>query len=60
RCFRSDGRKKTCTYGNQADCSRCGCAAVVAYRGAFNPLDYRTLKVILGLVTPEYDAPGFN
>ncbi|MCF8131099.1 MAG: radical SAM protein, partial [Deltaproteobacteria bacterium] len=32
RCFRSDGRKKTCTYGNQADCSRCGCAAVVAYR----------------------------
>jgi len=60
RCFRSDGRKKACTYGNRADCSRCGCAAVVAYRGAFNPLDYRTLKVILGLVTPEYEARGLN
>jgi len=60
RCFRSDGGKKACTYGNRADCSRCGCAAVVAYRGAFNPLDYRTLKVILGLVTPEYEARGLN
>ena len=58
RCFRSDGGPKACTYGNRADCSRCGCAAVVAYRGAFNPLDYRTLKVILGLITPEYEARG--
>jgi hypothetical protein len=58
RCYRSDGGKKACTYGNQADCSRCGCAAVVAYRGAFNPLDFRTLKVILGLITPEYEARG--
>jgi MoaA/NifB/PqqE/SkfB family radical SAM enzyme len=58
RCYRSDGGKKTCTYGSQADCSRCGCAAVVAYRGAFNPLDFRTLKVILGLITPEYKVRG--
>jgi len=56
RCYRSDGRPKTCTYGNQADCSRCGCAAVVAYRGAFNPFDYRTFRVILGLVAPEYQV----
>lgn len=54
RCYRSDGRPKACTYGNRADCSRCGCAAVVAYRGAFNPLDFRTLRVILGLLSPNY------
>ena len=58
RCYRSDGRPKACTYGDQADCSRCGCAAVVAYRGAFNPLDYQTLRVILGLTTPEYQPKG--
>lgn len=56
RCYRSDGRPKVCTYGDRADCSRCGCAAVVAYRGAFNPFDYQTLRVILGLMTPEYGA----
>jgi len=58
RCYRSDGRPKACTYGDQADCSRCGCAAVVAYRGAFNPFDYKTLRVILGLMTPDYRAQG--
>lgn len=56
RCYRSDGQPKVCTYGDQADCSRCGCAAVVAYRGAFKPFDYQTLRVILGLMTPEYQA----
>ena len=56
RCYRSDGRSKACTYGDQADCARCGCAAVVAYRGAFNPLDYKTLRVILGLLSPAYGA----
>jgi MoaA/NifB/PqqE/SkfB family radical SAM enzyme len=54
RCFRSDGRPKACTYGDDADCSRCGCAAVVAYRAAFNPLDYQSLRVILGLLVPAY------
>jgi MoaA/NifB/PqqE/SkfB family radical SAM enzyme len=52
RCFQSNGDPKACTYGDRADCSRCGCAAVVAYRGAFNPIDYRTLRVILGLMVP--------
>jgi MoaA/NifB/PqqE/SkfB family radical SAM enzyme len=52
RCFTSDGRPKACTYGDDADCSRCGCAAVMAYRGAFSPLDYHTLRVICGLVVP--------
>ena len=56
RCFRSDGQPKACTYGDRTDCSRCGCAAVVAYRGAFNPLDYKTLRLILGLMTPEYQV----
>ena len=53
-CFKSDGQSKACTYGDNADCSRCGCAAVVAYRGAFKPFDYQTLRLILGLMVPEY------
>jgi len=53
RCFKSDGRPKACTYGDNADCSRCGCAAVVVYRGAFKPFDYATLRLILGLMVPE-------
>ena len=56
RCYRSDGQPKVCTYGDQADCSLCGCAAVVAYRGAYKPFDYQTLRVILGLMTPAYQA----
>jgi ABC-type glycerol-3-phosphate transport system permease component len=39
-----------CTYGDRADCSRCGCAAVAAYRGAFFPFDFRTLLLIFGLM----------
>ena len=54
RCFKSDGQSKACTYGDNADCSRCGCAAVAAYRGAFKPFDYQTLRLILGLMVPEY------
>ncbi len=50
RCFSSDGQPKSCTYGEDADCSLCGCAAVAAYRGAFRPFDFKTLKVILGLM----------
>ena len=53
RCFRSDGSVKLCTYGDDADCARCGCAAVAAYRGAFKPFDYMTFRVILGLMIPE-------
>jgi len=56
RCFRSDGNPKDCTYGDDADCSRCGCTAVAAYRGAFRPLDYQTLRLILGLMVPEYQT----
>ena len=58
RCYCSDGRPKACTYGDNADCSRCGCAAVVAYRGALKPLDYRTLRLIFGLMVPEFRPPG--
>jgi len=57
RCFGSDGRPKVCTYGDNADCSRCGCAAVAAYRAAFRPPDYKTLRLILGLLVPEYQTP---
>jgi len=54
RCFKSNGAPKACTYGDSADCSRCGCAAVVAYRGAFKRFDYQTLRLILGLMVPEW------
>ena len=54
RCFKSNGQTKACTYGDDADCSRCGCAAVVAYRGAFRPFNFQTLRLILGLMVPEY------
>lgn len=56
-CFQADGRPKRCTYGDRADCSRCGCAAVAAFRGAFSPLDPATLRVILGLLVPGYGDP---
>jgi len=58
RCYRSDGTGKTCTYGDDADCSRCGCAAVVAFRGAFNPIDLETIRIILGLVFPAFMGAG--
>jgi MoaA/NifB/PqqE/SkfB family radical SAM enzyme len=58
RCYQSDGTGKACTYGNDADCSRCGCAAVVAFRGAFNPLDGETIRLILGLVFPGFKRAG--
>jgi MoaA/NifB/PqqE/SkfB family radical SAM enzyme len=54
RCFKSNGQPKACTYGDNADCSRCGCAAVAAYRGAFKPFNYPTLRLILGLLVPEF------
>jgi len=53
RCFKSNGQAKACTYGDTADCSRCGCAAVAAYQAAFKPFDYPTLRLILGLMVPQ-------
>lgn len=58
-CFTSDGKQKMCTYGERADCSRCGCAAVVAYRGAFNPINPMTFLIILGLMIPGLRAPDW-
>jgi hypothetical protein len=52
RCFKSDGTGKACTYGDEADCTRCGCAAVVAYRAALKPLNYQSLRLIYGLMFP--------
>ncbi len=50
RCFSPDGSPKMCTYGDKADCSKCGCAAVAAYRGAFHPLDMKTLLMVFCLL----------
>ncbi|MFZ0448043.1 MAG: radical SAM protein [Desulfatiglandaceae bacterium] len=57
-CYQADGREKACTYGNQADCSRCGCAAVAVFRGAFRPFDLKTVRLILGLVMPRLNPIG--
>ena len=51
-CYASDGTEKRCTYGDDADCSRCGCAAVSAYRGSLKPPDIKTMRVVMGLVFP--------
>jgi Fe-coproporphyrin III synthase len=57
-CYRSNGTRKVCTYGNNADCSRCGCAAVTVFRGAFKPFDVKTVMLILGLVFPGLRPVG--
>ena len=54
RCYRSDGSTKGCTYGDDADCTRCGCAAVTAFRGAFYPPNYQTMRLVLGLLWPPF------
>jgi MoaA/NifB/PqqE/SkfB family radical SAM enzyme len=50
-CYNADGTQKPCTYGSNADCSRCGCASIPLYRAAVRHLDplalfmiYRMLK----------------
>lgn len=50
KCFGPEGRKKMCTYGDNADCSRCGCAAVAAFRGAFHPINLSTMLLVFGLM----------
>ena len=54
KCFRSDGTIKLCTYGDDADCARCGCAAVSAFRGAFYPPNFETIKLVFGLLSPGF------
>ncbi|HDZ24492.1 MAG TPA: radical SAM protein [Desulfobacteraceae bacterium] len=43
KCYKSDGTTKLCTYGDDADCSRCGCAAVISFNLAFYPPNYETM-----------------
>ncbi len=50
RCYRSNGVRKMCTYGDKADCSRCGCAAVVAYMSSIVDLDLASLRVMHSLL----------
>jgi len=49
-CYNSDGTVKPCTYGKEADCSRCGCASVVAYRAAIKRFDPQSLFIVNSLV----------
>jgi MoaA/NifB/PqqE/SkfB family radical SAM enzyme len=44
--FHADGTIKTCTYGDNADCSRCGCAAVAVYRAAYKKFDPESLLTL--------------
>jgi len=47
--YRSDGSVKPCTYGANADCSRCGCALVATYQAAFKDWDPASLMIINSL-----------
>ncbi len=49
-CYRADGSIKPCTYGINADCSRCGCASVTTYLAAIKAWDPESL-IILNLLT---------
>jgi MoaA/NifB/PqqE/SkfB family radical SAM enzyme len=49
-CYNSDGTPKPCTYGNGADCSRCGCASIPLYRAAIKHLDPLALLMIYRMV----------
>ena len=49
-CYNSDGTQKICTYGNGADCSRCGCASIPLYRAAIKHLDPLALLMIYRMV----------
>jgi MoaA/NifB/PqqE/SkfB family radical SAM enzyme len=49
-CYNADGTPKPCTYGNNADCSRCGCASIAVYRAAINHLDPLAIYMIYRMV----------
>lgn len=49
-CFNADGTAKPCTYGREADCSRCGCASIPLYRAAIKHLDPLALFMIYRMV----------
>jgi MoaA/NifB/PqqE/SkfB family radical SAM enzyme len=49
-CYNADGTPKPCTYGNNADCSRCGCASIPLYRAAIKHLDPLAIFMIYRMV----------
>ena len=49
-CYNADGTLKSCTYGNKADCSRCGCASIPLYRAAIRHLDPLAIFMIYRMV----------
>jgi MoaA/NifB/PqqE/SkfB family radical SAM enzyme len=49
-CYNADGTPKHCTYGNMADCSRCGCASIPLYRAAIKHLDLLAIFMIYRLL----------
>lgn len=49
-CYNSDGTQKPCTYGQGADCSRCGCASIPLYRAAIRHLDPLAIFMIYRMV----------
>jgi sulfatase maturation enzyme AslB (radical SAM superfamily) len=53
--FHADGTRKACTYGDKADCSRCGCTAVAAYRAVYEKFDPESLFGLLWAnILPRY------
>jgi MoaA/NifB/PqqE/SkfB family radical SAM enzyme len=53
--FHADGTPKACTYGDNADCSRCGCTAVAAFRAVYEKYDPESLiAFFLASYLPRY------
>lgn len=49
-CYNANGTPKPCTYGKDADCSRCGCTAVAVYRAAIKQYDLPSIFTAASLM----------
>ncbi len=52
-CFNSDGSQIKCIYGDNADCSRCGCTGIAIYRAAFNSFSPMSFLTAMAMVDSQ-------
>ncbi len=50
-CYNADGTTKQCTYGENADCSRCGCTGIAAYRAAAKKYDPQAIFIVSSIIS---------
>lgn len=56
-CMNADGTPITCIYGNNADCSRCGCTGIAVYRAAFKSWNPMSLLTAAAIVASQKEEP---